>query len=82
MLLVNIKVNCIFLISGNVYFEYIDDLNYSKDYLKAMGNKIMVLPDEFDNMYERNVTSIKGKYFFPEEKFLEEWGKYKAAKGL
>lgn len=54
-----------------------DDLNYSKEYWRLMDDKIMILPDDFDTMYERYITSIKGKYFYPEEKFREEWERYK-----
>lgn len=55
-----------------------EELNYLKEYWKAMDDKIMVLPEDFNNTFLRNVTSIKGKYFYPEDKFVEEWEKYKS----
>lgn len=51
-----------------------EDLNYSKDYRKEEGTK-MKLPEDFRVMFERYPTSIKGKYFFPSDKFIEEWEK-------
>ena len=49
-----------------------EDLNYSKAYRKSEGNQ-MKLPEDFEIMFERYPTSIKGKIFFPEDRFIEVW---------
>lgn len=59
-----------------IYEKSIIDLRFKKA-SPIMDDKIMVLPDYFNTMYEHYIISIKEKYFYPEEKFLEEWESYK-----